>query len=409
MQRPNYCLPNIRDRGENDRLPQLGPIVHKPRRQRPLSFDEKELQHNIKIVKTRRRPNSFDERELQRNEAVNAQLRMRYHREAFTKPARPIVIPTSDSVDDANTMQGEGEVRISFVNASDLYDLVDINRQIKGNKNAGSSNGSVKLVNVPDAVQFVHDIEAKKNDLQKEQESENVNKLKKNRCVKINVNLNTDLFGKKEHKSAKQNSSVRPEIEKVTPLSIFLQQAVSEFANQNALNVRPKRAKRMSLRKPSLLDIPEDGDSTAQHGCQECSAERSKVRHPTSISLQAIKEVREEHDKRTVDLENGKLILGPRHKETVKTEESLSNNSSPRKYKHKRTNKSSQPDLDLDKLLMTSIYPTVPWSVEVESDQPSGRHFSVPEKSSHKEKAHRKMKKLIFLRDRPDQHYRRDA
>ncbi|RUS72228.1 hypothetical protein EGW08_020001, partial [Elysia chlorotica] len=160
-QRPDYYQPKTRDRGEYDRLPQLGPIVNKPRRPRPSSFDEKELQHNIDIVKTRRRPYSFDERELQRNKEANAHLRMRHHREAFTKPAQPIVIPTSGSDEDVQTTQGEGEVRISFVNAADLYELVDINRHIKGKKNTRHPTSNVKLANVPDAVKFVQDIEAK--------------------------------------------------------------------------------------------------------------------------------------------------------------------------------------------------------------------------------------------------------
>ncbi|RUS72229.1 hypothetical protein EGW08_020002 [Elysia chlorotica] len=234
-QRPDYYQPKTRDRGEYDRLPQLGPIVNKPRRPRPSSFDEKELQHNIDIVKTRRRPYSFDERELQRNKEANAHLRMRHQREAFTKPAHPIVIPTSGSDEDVQTTQGEGEVRISFVNAADLYELVDINRHIKGKKNARHPTSNVKLANVPDAVKFVQDIEAKNGNhreksisLQRGQDpTGNVNKTKKDRYIEINVNLNTDLIVKKEQIEAKQTSSVRAEMEKLTPLRIFLQQAVS--------------------------------------------------------------------------------------------------------------------------------------------------------------------------------------
>ena len=431
LQRSDYYQFKVKDQREDDGLPPIGPVTNKPRRQRPMSFDEKELQHNINVVKTRRRPYSFDERELQRNEAVNAQIRSKSHGEAFTKPARPIVIPTSGEEEDAHSTRGNGEVRISLVNASDLYELVDIKRMTKRDENTDSRDGTVKLVNVPDAVQFVQDIEPNKGrnghrrddvSLQLKPDSvDSKHQVKKVRHIKINVNSNKNVLGKNESANVKNTNNHRSEteIERVTPMGLFLQQAVSDFANQNALNVRPKRAKRMSLRKPRLLDIPEDGDSLLQSEREiklEPTSYNYKVRQPSGTSLQAIKEVREFKQEDNVEgpvigLESGRLTQRQRLGEVAKRAEapSLSSKSSTRKIKHRQANKLSQPSLDIDKLLMTSIYPTVSWNSDGTSDQPSTRSPGLHERSSHKEKAHRKMKKLIFLRDRPDQHYRKDT
>ncbi|GFR97879.1 hypothetical protein ElyMa_006335900 [Elysia marginata] len=403
----------------DDSLPQIGPTISKPRRQRPSSFDEKELQHNISIVQTRRRPYSFDERELKRNEAANAELRLRHRREAFTEPARPIVIPTSNSSEDSPTTQNEGEVRISFVNASDLYELVDINRQIKGNQRPGSRDDSIKLLNVPDAVRFVQNFEAKKEgsglrgeslSLQRKPDPKSgKNQLEKNRFASTSLEFNTHRASKTEHKNTKKGNKIYTEVETVTPLSIFLQQAASDYASQNALSVRPKRAKRMSLRKPGLLDIPETEDSTLKPVCHDKIETTRTIRRPSRTSLEAIKEVREDKRDESSSLEIVKTTQRSRQKDVIRVEEPLPNKISPRKSKSKQKIKTPQPDLDIDKLLMTSIYPTVPWDPDQGSSPTPTRHFALPEKNSHKEKAHRKMKKLFFLRDRPDQHYRRDT
>ncbi|GFN75664.1 hypothetical protein PoB_000217000 [Plakobranchus ocellatus] len=430
LQRPDYVQFMVKERRQNDSLPLLSPAITKSRRQRPSSFDEKELQHNIEIIKTRRRPFSFDERELQRNQAVNSQIKSKHRREAFTKPGSPIVVPTLAEDEDCNVNQADGEVRISFVNASDLYELVDIKRQAKNKLGTCLSICTPKLANVSDAIQFVEDIGSNDNKfenhhgcfpLRKKSSTSLINNPQVHgRQENLSVNLNRELVYKKSHIRDKKNIGIENNDDisgedRLAPIGVFLQQAVSDFATQNVLTVRPKRAKRMSLRKPRLVDIPEDGDSSSQTGQEDrVLPARKQVPQPSGTSLQAIKEVRdlrrEDINMTALEPDRGRLLQRPDHGEIMRIDgSSLNSKGISRKHKSRQLKKTVQPDLDLDKLLMTSIYPPVPWNIEGDPEQPSNKHLLLPVKGSPKEKAQRQMKKLIFLRDRPEQHYRRDT
>ncbi|XP_005094239.1 uncharacterized protein LOC101847566 [Aplysia californica] len=406
------------------------PQTRYPRHQRPLSFDEKELQLNQAARDQRPRRDTKSERP-------------------------PVIVPDAGlpPVTDGDSLRSQEDAkrfRVSLVQASDLYDLVDLSL-----KDKGSRENRARLANVEEGVRLMEEMERAIRRKREHQEYSTRKRFGNDKPLKpiLSVSDTSDLLISKSIKNdvatkrdknrqdktkheevyvldddsdtTGQNTATRQESAPPTadsnrlPIDVFLQQAVSTHKkNIMQLKVRPKRAKRMQLHKPELLAIPEDGgtfirplNAPTDQKRHEMLVSNSNVPFPTSTSLTAIREVapfgktREAFQEQYPNMGSPQK-QSPRH-QTIGGDEPAGGKKSPRKPKGIRDRETRNTDgLDIDDLLLTSIYPPMPWEAGVGRDLRL-RHMTV-DKPTHKERAQRKMKRLIFLRDQPDQNYKRE-
>ncbi|KAK7116763.1 uncharacterized protein [Littorina saxatilis] len=398
-----------------------------------------------------RRPHSLDEL-IGRPGGKEDASAARHKNRRFSEPGEMASLSTLPSSSPLTKYsEQERRIKISFVSAADLFDLVDFSLRSKK-----SRNDSIKLARAEDTLKLINDVNVFRSAKQKmkphtpgrEEDDEDVDNaslfVHGTASPREDSRTSAWVFATNEGHGDWAKNEVRkhtdpydsddegddnPDLDVDRDLNLELVREKSMLLLQpHKLRFRPKRAKRMKLHRSRLSIIPEDErhrqEAQSAHE-QEVTSSRLPVM-PTSSSLAAIKDSRKSGTGKAQSTERKKSsnVLGGNQDKLSTGDFSSSglttDNQEPN-YLDKRHRKIGVVTRDNGSCPSPSDLMTKKRHTSREDFQNSSRRQDFPrryvaalndqtatfEAPNTRAKAQKKFRKLIFLRDQPEQPYHR--